>query len=239
MLKYPAFIAAGATGAIVTVLAVCIPAAVRTIPPYSENIPFTTRIILHALTVRPQALFVLLIIVSFLLTCAWRLNAKYHILDLLAPKNTPYSSPDVRLWKCFFRGFSLRQIALNLSFLLSNGVAVSDALKISAETLRYTPYRVKLIGIAKKIHKNEASLQAALKDACDIFPPLVFDILPDMKPPYSEGGGFRKIAEFYEQEITTTVTVTAIVIEPLIIAIAGLLGGGILAALYLPLLRTL
>jgi len=230
-LKYPAIIAAGATGAIVTLLAVSIPAAVRTIPAYSENIPLITRIVLHALTVRPQVLLALLIITLFLLTCAWCSNAKFHLLDKLAH--------DVRFFGSFSRKLSLRRIALNLSFLLSNGVGISDALRISAGTLRYTPYRDKLIGIAQKIHENAASLPAAMKDAGDIFPPLVFDVLPDRKPPYSEAGYFRKIAEFYAEEIRTAVTVTAIVLEPLIVAIAGLLGGGILAALYLPLLRNL
>jgi type II secretory pathway component PulF len=234
-LKYPAIIAAGATGAIVTLLAVSIPAAVRTIPAYSENIPLITRIVVHALTVRPQALLALLIIALFLLTCAWCSNAKFHLLDKLAPDG----APDVRFFGSFSRKLSLRRIALNLSFLLSNGVGISDALRISAETLRHTPYRDKLIGIARKIHENGASLPAAMKDAGNIFPPLVFDVPPDSKPPYSEAGRFRKIAEFYEEEIRTAVTVTAIVLEPLIVAIAGLLGGGILAALYLPLLRTL
>ena len=234
-LKYPAITAAGATGAMVTLLAVSIPAAVRTIPAYSENIPLITRIVLHALSVSPLALLSLLIIAIFLSIVAWRSIEKFHALDRLAPNG----APEVRFFGSLTRKLSLRRIALSLSFLLSNGVSISDALRISAEALRYTPYRDKLIGIAQNIHTNGASLPAVLKDAGDIFPPLVFDILSDRKPPYNESGYFRKIAEFYEEEIGTAFAVTAIVLGPLIVAIAGLLGGGILVALYLPLLRIL
>lgn len=232
-LKYPAIILTVATVAIVTLLAIIVPDAVRSIPVNTGDLPPATRIVLQALTISPHALLALLIIALIFFACAWYPNVKSQRPEKRMLKN--------RFFGNLFRKLYLRRIACSISFLLSNGAGISDALRITAETSRRTPYRDKLLKALKAAQETavkNASLFTALKDAGDIFPPSFFDLPRDKEEPKSEKDQLLKIAEFYEDEIVTAVTVTAIVIEPVAVAIAGLMTGGILAALYLPLLRT-
>jgi type IV pilus assembly protein PilC len=223
-LKYPAIIIIGATGVIISLLAFMIPAAARTIPAHSIVFPSATRIALQVLTLKPHVLLGFLMVVVSLLISAWCLRKKHRL--------------EIPVFGDISRMNSLRRSALGLSFLLSNGVSPSAAAEITAASIRRSRYFIKLFKAQEKAG-NGSSPAAALTDFNGIFPQTVLDTLSSESDPRSEGIRFRKIADFYEEEIEASVIAIALLCEPLIIAITGLLGGGILAALYLPLIRHL
>jgi type IV pilus assembly protein PilC len=229
ILRYPFLFVSGAIGAMITFLAFIIPDAARTISVISGKLPPATHIALYVFSSLP----LLLVTAVILSVCAWYSNRIFHWAEKCAC-GIPFIGD-------FYLKISLRRVALGISFLLSNGVGIPEAFEISAATVSNSPLRAKLLRAAQEMHGNGTPRLSALKDADGIFPPSVFDISSDaqdiQREGIPEGMPFRKIADFYENEIEAGLTASILIIEPAIVAIAGFLGGGILAALYLPLLQ--
>jgi type IV pilus assembly protein PilC len=227
-LRYPAIVLVITIAAIAALLAFFVPAAARSITMYRGTLPAVTKITLAVITFlsvhRQSALIFLLLLLG--VPASLRLvNARQPWQSLL----------ETILWAIpvfgnFRRGYSLRRIAAGLSFLSAAGVNYCEALPLTAETVPNASLRHKLLRAAQEKHP---SLAAALK-AVGIFPPGILGTISNG----NEGAQFNKIAEFYEEEVLAAVNAIVLVIEPFIVAIAGLLGVGILLALYLPALRS-
>jgi type IV pilus assembly protein PilC len=229
VLKYPFLLVAGTTGAMITVLAFIIPEAVRTISAVAGKLPMPTQIALNVFSASQPLLLLLPASFVILFACAWYSNRVFHLAERCASR-VPFLGD-------FCRKVSLRRTASGISFFLSNGIGIHEALEIAAAGENRTPLRTKLLHAAQEIRCNRAPFITALKDADGIFPPSVFNTSSNAHDLEREDMLFRKIADFYEEEIEAGLAAAILIIEPAIVAIAGLVGGGILAALYLPLLR--
>jgi type IV pilus assembly protein PilC len=139
----------------------------------------------------------------------------------------------IPFWGTIVRLDMLRRISLGLSFLLSHEVNPYSAIEITAALIRHPRYRKELLRAAQNEPDTCTSPISALVNAMRIFPQTVLDALP------GEENHFRKMSNFYEEETEVAVTAIALLSEPTMVAITGLLGGGILATLYLPLIRHL
>jgi type II secretory pathway component PulF len=231
-LKYPTIVVSITTGALGTALAFFVPAAVRSIQTYAGTLPPVTKIALAAVTLVPdhRQLFLALIVLFILFSaCLWYTNDRLQWLEKIA-WNIP-------LLGNLYRGNSLRRISSILSFLLSNGMNPSKALEITAETVKSTRLRIQLVRAAQEETGNNESLSAAFYASGGVFPSFILDTLSHTKEHRNRGEQFKKTAELYEEEIEASVTALVLVIEPLFVAITGLLGVGILVALYLPMLH--
>jgi type IV pilus assembly protein PilC len=231
-LKYPAIVVTITMGVLCTLLFFFVPAAVRSILTYTGTLPTATKIALAAVTFvtdHRQSLLVSLVLFILILTFLWYTNVRLQWFEKIA-WNIP-------LFGNFYRGNSLRRISFSLSFLLASGLSPSKALEMTAETVKDTRLRIKLRRAAQEKIGNNESLAAALKAAGGIFPSSILDTLSAIKEHRNGGEQFKKTAEYYEEEIEAAVNALVLVIEPLVVAITGLLGIGILLALYLPTLH--
>ena len=231
-LKYPAIVVAITTGVLCTLLFHFVPAAVRSILTYTVTLPPATKIALAVVTFvpdHPQLLLVSLLLFILILSFLWYTNVRLQWFD-----NIAWTIP---LIGNFYRKNSLRRISFSLSFLLASGLSPSKALEMTAETVKNYKLRIKLMRAAQEKTGNNESLAAALKTSGGIFPSSILDTLSTIKEHRNREEQFRKIAEFYEEEIEAAVNALVLVIEPLVVAITGLLGIGILLMLYLPILH--
>ena len=234
LLKYPALIAAGTIGIFSALLAFMIPAAVRKITMTgSDPLPAATKIALVAITfiAAHWQVLLLLVIISFLFfMCLLRSDAQPHWLERII-----WNLPHVNN---FSKKKSLRRFSHALYFLLSGGLSPVQALTIATETIKNDVLRDKLIFAARKDAVKNFSLADCFKRA-DIYPPVIIDMLLDTQKQQNGFQLFKKIADFYEEEIEAATNAFVVIIEPVIVIIMGLLGGGILLALYLPVLRAI
>ncbi|MBN2188959.1 MAG: type II secretion system F family protein [Chitinispirillaceae bacterium] len=229
VLRYPLLFTAGATGAMITILALIIPDAVQTISAVSGKLPRSSQIALNVFST-PQTLLLLLLASLVLLFACIGCSIKVFHGSGRCVCVFPFLSN-------LCRKFSLRRVSSGIHFLISNGIGIPEALVIAAEAEGRSPLRIKLLRAAEEIRRGRAPLISALKDADGIFPPSVFYALSKAQDLEREDMLFRKIAGFYEEEIEAALTAAILIIEPAIVAIAGFIGAGVLAALYLPLLR--
>ena len=223
-LRYPAVVLFITIAAIAALLAFFVPAAARSIAMHQGTLPVVTKIVLAVITFlsvhRQSALMFLLLLLG--------VPAGLRLVNVPWLEKILWAIP---VFGNFRREYSLRSIAAGLSFLSATGVTYCEALSLTAETVPNASLRLKLLRAAQEGHP---SLTAALK-AHGVFPAGILGTISNV----NEGAQFNTIAEFYEEEVLATVNAVILVIEPFIVAIAGLLGGGILLALYLPVLRTL
>jgi type IV pilus assembly protein PilC len=231
-LRYPAVVLFVTTAAIAAVLAFFVPAAARSLSGYTGILPAATKItlgIIAFISLHRQSVFLIVLLVCGFCACLPCLYVRLPWLEKI--------SWTIPVFGNLCRDKSLRGMASGISFLLSIDLAPSETLTIMAETAPTALLRHKLLRAAQKKPGNTESLTAALKTH-EVFPAGILDMLPDAKEPLLEGEPFEKMAGFYEEEILAAVNAIVMVIEPLIVAVSGLLGGGILLALYLPVLRT-
>jgi type IV pilus assembly protein PilC len=69
---------------------------------------------------------------------------------------------------------------------------------------------------------------------CDVFPPMVVQMIAVGEETGALDAMLSKIADFYDDEVDTAVATLTSVIEPVLIVIMGVIVGGMVIAMYMP-----
>lgn len=137
-------------------------------------------------------------------------------------------------------GLLLRKVAIarfarTLTTLTRSGVPILAALEIVGRT---SGNRVVELAVDRiRISIREGETIAKPLEASGIFPPLVVRMVGVGEQTGQLEKMLTKIAEFYESEVEAAVEGLTSIIEPLIIAVLGLVIGGIVIAIFLPIIK--
>jgi type IV pilus assembly protein PilC len=119
-----------------------------------------------------------------------------------------------------------------LGTLLSSGVPILDALDICAKT---AGNRVVMNGINKARDKiSEGHDMAGPLADSRVFPSMVVQMIGVGEQTGAMDQMLQKIADFYEEEVDAAVTAMTSLIEPIMMAFLGVVVGGLIIAMYLP-----
>lgn len=134
-------------------------------------------------------------------------------------------------------GLVLRKIAVarfcrTLGTLLSAGVPVLESLEITARTSGNAVIERAILEVRKQVEEGK-SLAEPLKTT-NQFPPMVVQMIAVGEATGAMDTMLAKIAEFYEDEVDTAVAGMMKLIEPIMIFFLGVVIGGIVIAMYLP-----
>jgi type IV pilus assembly protein PilC len=134
-------------------------------------------------------------------------------------------------------GNILRKIAVarfcrTLATLISSGVPILDGLEITAKTAGNAIVEDAIMVTRKSIERGE-TISVPLKET-DVFPPMVTQMIGVGEATGALDTMLAKIADFYEEEVDTAVAGLLTLLEPIMIAILGIVVGGIVIAMYLP-----
>jgi type IV pilus assembly protein PilC len=124
------------------------------------------------------------------------------------------------------------QFCRTLSSLSRAGVPILQALEVVREATNNT-----VIGDAILSSRNEVSEGLPLSSALrmkNVFPDMAISMLAIGEETGEMDTMLSKVADFYEDEVTTTVKTLTSLIEPVMIVIVGGIVGSILVAMYLP-----
>jgi type IV pilus assembly protein PilC len=119
-----------------------------------------------------------------------------------------------------------------LSTLISSGVPILDGLEITAKTAGNAIVEDAIMVTRKSIERGE-TISAPLKDT-KVFPPMVTQMIGVGEATGALDTMLGKIADFYEEEVDTAVAGLLTLLEPIMIAMLGVVVGGIVIAMYLP-----
>jgi type IV pilus assembly protein PilC len=144
---------------------------------------------------------------------------------------------DGALLKAPVLGNILRKIAVarfcrTLSTLISSGVPILDGLEITARTAGNAVVEDAVMTTRKSIERGE-TISAPLKETA-VFPAMVTQMIGVGEATGALDTMLGKIADFYEDEVDTAVAGLLTLLEPIMIAFLGVIVGGIVISMYLP-----
>ena len=137
-------------------------------------------------------------------------------------------------------GPTLRKIVVarftrTLGTLLTSGVPILDALDICAKT---AGNRVVQAGIQKARDKiSEGHDMAGPLAESRVFPTMVVQMIGVGEQTGAMDQMLQKIADFYEEEVDAAVSALTSLIEPVMMAFLGVVVGGLIIAMYLPIFK--
>ena len=145
---------------------------------------------------------------------------------------------DASILKLPVVGLVMRKIAVarftrTLGTLISSGVPILEGLDITARTSGNAVVE-KAISQTRKAVEAGRSLVDPLKET-DVFPGMVTQMIGVGEQTGAMDAMLQKIADFYEDEVDAAVKDMLTAIEPIMIVVLGVIVGGVVISMYLPL----
>ena len=134
-------------------------------------------------------------------------------------------------------GVLMRRIAVarfcrTLSTLLASGVSMLDALDITARTAGNAVVEEAIRTTRQSVERGETIARPLRRTA--VFPPMAVQMIGVGETTGALHTMLSKAADFYEDEVDVAVAGLLTLLEPLMMALLGVIVGGIVIALYMP-----
>jgi type IV pilus assembly protein PilC len=133
------------------------------------------------------------------------------------------------------RKVAVARFARTLSTLQKSGVSILTALEIVGKTSGNKVIEMAVIKTKLSIKEGESIAQPLA--ASKVFPPMVTRMISVGEQTGKLEEMLSKIADFYESEVDAAVSGLTSLIEPLIIAFLGIVVGGIVVSMFLPIVK--
>jgi len=150
-----------------------------------------------------------------------------HFLDRAALR-TPIIGP-------ILQKASIARYARTLSTMFSAGVPLVEALESVAGATGNIVYEVGVLQMKDEVATGQR-LQQAMENT-DLFPNMVIQMIAVGEESGSLDEMSSKVADFYEEDVDNAVDNLSSLLEPMIMAILGVLVGGLVIAMYLPIFK--
>jgi type IV pilus assembly protein PilC len=134
-----------------------------------------------------------------------------------------------------FRKIAVARFTRTLGTLISSGVPILDGLEITARTAGNKIVEEAVLKTRTSISEGR-TISEPLAET-DVFPPMVVQMISVGEQTGALDQMLGKIADFYDDEVDQAVSNMTQLIEPAMIAILGVLIGGIVIAMYLPMFK--
>ncbi len=224
---YPAVIMGVAGTAIAVLLIFVIPVFQKMFGSVNMALPLPTRIVIG--------------MSHFLTTYWWAVGGGLVLAGWLLKRY--YATPDGKLvidrmlLQAPVLGDVLRKTAVSrftrtLGTLIGSGVSILDGLEITAKTAGNRVIQDAIMESRASIAGGE-TIAAPLKKS-NVFPPMVISMISVGEQTGGLDEMLSKIADFYDEEVDAAVSGLLALMEPMMIVFLGVVVGGMVVAMYLP-----
>ena len=226
-LVYPAVIITVAIVAVAVLLVFVIPTFSSMFASVNMELPLPTRVVISASDVLTRFWWAILL----------------GAVGLVMGFRAYYATPDGRknidglLLKAPVLGDLLRKSAVSrftrtLGTLISSGVSILDGLEITAKTAGNRVVHDAVMQSRQSIAGGETI--AGPLQASGVFPPMVISMISVGEQTGGLDEMLTKIADFYDAEVDVAVSALLSLMEPVMIVVLGVIVGGMVVAMYLP-----
>jgi type IV pilus assembly protein PilC len=132
---------------------------------------------------------------------------------------------------------TMARFARTLSTLVAAGVDIIKALEITGATSGNWVVEQSLARIRTRVHEGVPISQPLQEDP--VFPPMVGQMVKIGEETGELDGMLGKVADFYEDEVDTSIQSLTSIIEPLLMICVGAMVGTIVISMYLPMFKML
>jgi type IV pilus assembly protein PilC len=133
------------------------------------------------------------------------------------------------------RKAAIARFTRTLGTLVSSGVPILDALSITARTAGNKVLERAIVQARSSIASGRTIADPLIE--AKVFPPMVCQMIAVGETTGSLDSMLQKIADFYEDEVDNTVANLMSLLEPAVILFLGVVIGGLVVAMYLPIFR--
>jgi type IV pilus assembly protein PilC len=133
------------------------------------------------------------------------------------------------------RKSAVARFTRTLGTLISSGVPILDALNITARTAGNKVVE-KAIFTARTSISSGRTIAEPLTES-KVFPPMVCQMIAVGETTGALDSMLQKIADFYEDEVDNTVANLMSLLEPAVILFLGVVIGGLVISMYLPIFQ--
>ena len=224
---YPGVILTVAGAAIAILLIFVIPTFQSMFASVGMELPLPTRIVIGASDVLLGYWWA---IIGVLLVTAFAVRQYYHT-------DGGRRQIDAALLASPVLGDMLRKSAVSrftrtLGTLISSGVSILDGLEITAKTAGNRVIHDAVMESRQSIAGGETI--AAPLERSKVFPPMVISMIAVGEQTGGLDEMLSKIADFYDEEVDVAVGTLLSLMEPIMIVVLGVIVGGMVVAMYLP-----
>jgi type IV pilus assembly protein PilC len=227
---YPSTILAVAVVVTVVLLVYVIPIFAKMFADFGQALPAPTQFVL-AISDFTRKYFLLVIVVVFLAVAAFRWYYR---------QETGRRNVDRLLLRLPVVGSLLQRIAVarfsrTLGTMVSSGVPILESMDIVAKTAGNKIIEEAILKARMSISEGK-TIAEPLADS-KVFPPMVTQMVAVGEATGALDAMLTKIADFYDDEVDSAVEAMTALLEPMLMVFLGVVIGGLVIAMYLPVFK--
>ena len=227
---YPCAIIGVALLVVIFMLTFVIPTFAQMFKDLGADLPLPTKVVMWLSDfVRSY----ILLIIAGLIGCVMALRSYYRTENGRA-------TIDALMLKLPVFGTLVRKVAVarftrTLGTLVQSGVPILDGLRITARTAGNKVVEKAVLQCRAAVTEGK-TLADPLRTS-GVFPPMVTQMISVGEQTGALDAMLSKIADFYDDEVDTAVSTLTSLLEPIMIVFLGVVVGGLVVAMYLPIFR--
>jgi len=229
-LIYPATIVGVAVVVVMILMIFVIPVFETMFKSGGQNLPLPTLIVvtISKLIKKYVIIFIpAMILLFFMLKKYYKTQNGKAVLDRLLLKLPVFGS--------LFKKIAVARFSRTLGTLVSSGVPILDGLSIVSRTAGNRTIETAILDARASIREGETIAEPLSRSG--LFPPMVIQMISVGESTGALDSMLSKIADFFEEEVDIAVTNLTSLLEPLLMVFLGVVIGGVVIAMYLPIFQ--
>jgi type IV pilus assembly protein PilC len=225
---YPIAVITIAIGVVTIILWKVIPTFATLFEGLGATLPLPTRLVIAASRFLGQFMWLIVLSIiggAFVTHRYYQTDQGRHAIDGMILR-----TPMIGM---LMRKIAVARFCRTLATLMSSGVPILESLEITAKTAGNIIVSDAIMTTRKSIEEGK-TIADPLRET-GVFPPMVVQMISVGEQTGALDAMLSKIADFYEDEVDESVTNLLTLLEPIMISFLGVVIGGIVVAMYLPL----
>ena len=226
-LIYPATIVGVAVIVVAILMIFVIPVFENLFKSSGQTLPLPTLVVvtLSKLIKKYVVIFIpAMILLFFLLRKYYQTQNGKAVVDRLLLKLPVFGS--------LLKKIAVARFSRTLGTLVSSGVPILDGLSIVSRTSGNKTIEAAILSARSSIREGETIAEPLSRSG--IFPPMVIQMVSVGESTGALDSMLSKIADFYEEEVDIAVSNLTSLLEPLLMVFLGVVIGGVVISMYLP-----
>jgi type IV pilus assembly protein PilC len=229
-LIYPATIVGVAVVVVMILMIFVIPVFETMFKSAGQNLPLPTLIVvtLSKLIKKYVIIFIpAMILLFFMFRKYYQTQNGKAVIDRLLLKLPVFGS--------LFKKIAVARFSRTLGTLVSSGVPILDGLSIVSRTAGNRTIETAILNARASIREGETIAEPLSRSG--LFPPMVIQMISVGESTGALDSMLSKIADFFEEEVDIAVVNLTSLLEPLLMVFLGVVIGGVVIAMYLPIFQ--
>lgn len=226
-MTYPVIVLVMAIVAVIAMLLFIVPIFEKMFASFGESLPLPTQVLVSLSQIMPW-LTPILAITGIIFAVWWSKNkntkAVRSIVDPAKLKMPVFGN--------LFKKVAIARFARNFASMMGSGVPILQALTIVGETSGNYVIEQASLRVVESVRQGRSIAEPL--DQEPVFPAMVTQMISVGEDAGALEQMLEKIADFYDEEVQAAAEQLTAMIEPLMIAFLGVVVGGMIVALYLP-----